>query len=66
MSSYVDGKMPKSRLDFTNDGVGVGVVIRGVGLYDLVKKSVLFPITTPSFTIKRKLGCRGRKEKRKN
>ena len=28
-----------SRLVFTSDGVGVGVVIRSVRLYDLVKKA---------------------------
>ena len=41
--------MGNLRLIFTSDGVGVGVVIRSVKLYDLVKNSVLIlliPLTS--------------------
>ena len=41
--------MRNLRLIFTSDGVGVGVVIRSVKLYDLVKNSVLIlliPLTS--------------------
>ena len=59
------------RLVFTSDGVavGVGVVIKSVEVYDLAwssEKSVLIPLTTPSFTMKWKMGRRSRKQKRKN
>ena len=43
-------------LVFTSEGVGIGVVIRRVELYDLVKMSSVLilpiPLATPSFTIK--------------
>ena len=41
--------MGNLRLIFTSEGVGVGVVIRSVKLYDLVKNSVLIlliPLTS--------------------
>ena len=41
--------MRNLRLIFTSDGVGVGVVIKSVKLYDLVKNSVLIlliPLTS--------------------
>ena len=41
--------MGNLKLIFTSDGVGVGVVIRSVKLYDLVKNSVLIlliPLTS--------------------
>ena len=53
-----------SRLVFTSNWARVGVVIRSVELYDLV--ILLIPLTTLSFTIKWKVGCRSRKQKRKN
>ena len=49
------------KIVFISDGVGV--VIRTVELNDLVKT---IPLTTPSLTMKCKLGCRSRKQKQKN
>ena len=49
------------KMVFISDGVGV--VIRSVELNDLVKT---IPLTTPSLTMKCKLGFWSRKQKQKN
>ena len=50
-----------------SDGVGVKVIVHGIRSVGLRSRenSVLIPPTTLSFTIKRKLGCRSRKQKLK-
>ena len=68
---FVDGVL---RLVFTSDGVVVGVVIRRVEWYDLVKikptesepEHWFCLYMTPSLMIKWKLHCRSHKQKRKN
>ena len=44
--------MPKSRLDFTNGGVGVGNRNQNCRTLRSSENRVLFPNTTPSFTTK--------------